>query len=203
MRAAPKRRTRQEAQQQTRARLVDAALNLVAEAGVGAASIRGICERAGFSQGAFYSNFSGKDELLLALVSTHMTRIARTLVDLVETTDGLDLDDSLHRLGRRLDELSRNPVLSLLIIELNLHAQRDTDFAARFASATDAYQSEFTRLMETLITRHGLSPRQPAGQIAATMLAIWFGTIVQTRAADRPAASELQMAYFRAVIAAA
>ena len=77
--AAPKRLTRQQAQQETRARLIDAALNLIAEAGVGAASIRGICERAGFSQGAFYSNFASKDDLLLALVATHMTRIARDL----------------------------------------------------------------------------------------------------------------------------
>ena len=199
--AAPKRLTRQQAQQETRARLIDAALNHVLFEGMGerAASIRGICERAGFSQGAFYSNFASKDDLLLALVATHMTRIARDLVDLVQATEGMGLDDSLIRLGARLGELSRNPVLSRLIIEMNLHAQRDADFAAQFAEVTASYRREFTAITEALIARHHLTPRQPAAEIAETMLALWFGEIVQNREAGTASVADLQMAYFRAV----
>lgn len=199
MGAAPKRLTRQEAQQETRSRLIDAALNLIAEAGVGAASIRGICERAGFSQGAFYSNFEGKDDLLLALVATHMTKIARGLADLIDTTQGLGLDDSLDRLGARLAALAVNPVLSRLIVEMNLHAQRDPAFAARFAEVTTAYRQDFARLTQALIDRHGLVPRQPPAEIADTMMALWFGGIVQNRAAGAAPVAHVQLSYFRAV----
>jgi AcrR family transcriptional regulator len=50
----------------TRARLLDAAVDVFAERGVEGATVELICERAGFTRGAFYSNFSTKDELLLA-----------------------------------------------------------------------------------------------------------------------------------------
>ncbi|MGC4152283.1 MAG: TetR/AcrR family transcriptional regulator [Propionicimonas sp.] len=51
---------------QTQDRLLDAAVALFAEKGVLGASVEEICERAGFTRGAFYSNFASKDELLIA-----------------------------------------------------------------------------------------------------------------------------------------
>ena len=52
----------------TRDRLMDAAIALFAEKGILGASVEEICERAGFTRGAFYSNFDSKDELLLAVL---------------------------------------------------------------------------------------------------------------------------------------
>jgi AcrR family transcriptional regulator len=57
---------------QTRARLMDAAVTVFAERGIIGASVEEICERAGFTRGAFYSNFSGKDELVVALLRHEM-----------------------------------------------------------------------------------------------------------------------------------
>src|SRR6478609_130002 len=51
----------------TRQKLLDAAALVFAEVGLDAASVEAICERAGFTRGAFYSNFETKDELMLAL----------------------------------------------------------------------------------------------------------------------------------------
>ena len=50
----------------TRTRLLDAAVDVFAERGLSGATVELICERAGFTRGAFYSNFSTKEELLLA-----------------------------------------------------------------------------------------------------------------------------------------
>ena len=47
----------------TRARLLEAAAQVFAEAGLDGASVEAVCERAGFTRGAFYSNFESKDEL--------------------------------------------------------------------------------------------------------------------------------------------
>src|SRR6478752_5244530 len=52
----------------TRQKLLDAAAQVFAEVGLDAASVEAICERAGFTRGAFYSNFETKDELFLELV---------------------------------------------------------------------------------------------------------------------------------------
>lgn len=53
---------------QTRSRLMEAAIGVFADRGIIGASVEEICESAGFTRGAFYSNFAGKDELVLALL---------------------------------------------------------------------------------------------------------------------------------------
>lgn len=57
---------------QTRLRLMDAAVSAFAERGIIGASVEEICESAGFTRGAFYSNFSDKDELVVALLRTEI-----------------------------------------------------------------------------------------------------------------------------------
>lgn len=53
--------------QETRARLLDAAFEVFTETGFQAASVELITSRAGFTRGAFYSNFSSKEELFVEL----------------------------------------------------------------------------------------------------------------------------------------
>ena len=53
---------------QTQERLMAAAGRVFAERGIIGASVEEICEAAGFTRGAFYSNFADKDALVLALI---------------------------------------------------------------------------------------------------------------------------------------
>ena len=78
-----------------RGRLVDAAVEMLRERGVGQTTTRGILERAGLSAGALYHYFSGKGELFSAVAE----RIYRqNLSSMVPTSDG-PVD------GARLEEL--------------------------------------------------------------------------------------------------
>ena len=52
----------------TRQRLMSAAMTVFAERGVIGSSVEEICEAAGFTRGAFYSNFADKDALVLGLI---------------------------------------------------------------------------------------------------------------------------------------
>ena len=52
----------------TRRRLLDAAADVFAERGFHDATLEEIVEQAGFTRGAFYSNFASKDELFLAMI---------------------------------------------------------------------------------------------------------------------------------------
>jgi AcrR family transcriptional regulator len=71
---------------QTQERLMVAASRVFAERGIIGASVEEICEAAGFTRGAFYSNFADKDALVLALIRQSIktqyaaaeTAIART-----------------------------------------------------------------------------------------------------------------------------
>ncbi|MEV5955707.1 TetR/AcrR family transcriptional regulator [Streptomyces sp. NPDC051987] len=86
---APQRVTRR--REQTRARLLAAAFTVFAAKGFGRVSIEEICEAAGFSRGAFYSNFATLDELFFALYRERADLIARQVADAL-AGDGPDLD---------------------------------------------------------------------------------------------------------------
>lgn len=58
----------------TRERLLNAAVDVFAEEGVQGASVESICQRADFSRGAFYSNFTSKEQLFLAVLEREFTR---------------------------------------------------------------------------------------------------------------------------------
>lgn len=66
------RRTRVEQREETRRRLLDAAGRIFARRGYEAASVEEIAELAGFTRGAFYSNFRDKDELFVAFLEERM-----------------------------------------------------------------------------------------------------------------------------------
>ena len=63
-----KRLTRQESKEVTRTRLVDAAERVFLRKGFDDASVDEISETAGYSRGAFYSNFKDKEQVFLAVI---------------------------------------------------------------------------------------------------------------------------------------
>lgn len=81
-----RRRTREEQRAETRQRLLDAAAEVFAARGVEAAAIDEISERAGYSRGAFYSNFTGKAELLVALCEQRLRAFNDELVPTLRAT---------------------------------------------------------------------------------------------------------------------
>jgi AcrR family transcriptional regulator len=74
--ATPRRLTREQTRQQTRERLLAAAAEVFLRKGFTAATVDEIAEAAGFSKGAVYANFSGKDDLFLAVLDRHTMREA-------------------------------------------------------------------------------------------------------------------------------
>jgi len=69
-------RSREEAKQETREALLRAALTLIPERGLDV-SLDDICDRAGFTRGAFYVHFADRDALLAAV----MERVGRSVLD--------------------------------------------------------------------------------------------------------------------------
>ncbi|MEV4232710.1 helix-turn-helix domain-containing protein [Streptomyces bobili] len=82
----------------TRANLLDAAFRVFAAKGFGRVSIEEVCEAAGYSRGAFYSNFASLDELFFALYRQRADLIARQVADaLAGDGPGLDVPASVDR----------------------------------------------------------------------------------------------------------
>ena len=70
----PKRRSQLERSQETRARLLNATLEIIEEYGWSASSMQRICERAGVSRGAQTHHFPTRESLLIASVREIVNR---------------------------------------------------------------------------------------------------------------------------------
>ncbi|MFD2055783.1 TetR/AcrR family transcriptional regulator [Mesorhizobium calcicola] len=82
------RLTREQSQALTREKLLSSASEVVARDGYSGATIERIAEEAGYSKGAFYSNFANKEDIFLQLLEGHAGR------DVIELSGLLgDLDD--------------------------------------------------------------------------------------------------------------
>src|SRR5215468_9016491 len=71
---ARKRLTREESKELTRVRLIEAAEILFIRKGFDGASVEDISEMAGYTRGAFYSNFADKDQVFLAVIDRRRTK---------------------------------------------------------------------------------------------------------------------------------
>src|ERR1700735_2389774 len=69
-----KRLSREESQAQTRAALITVGRRHFLRYGLGGAVAEKITEDAGYSRGALYSNFDGKEELFVAVIQEEQTR---------------------------------------------------------------------------------------------------------------------------------
>ncbi|MEV6809260.1 TetR/AcrR family transcriptional regulator [Streptomyces sp. NPDC017248] len=96
MEQTPRRVTRRRVR--TRARLLDAAFTVFAAKGFGRVTIEEVCEAAGFSRGAFYSNFATLDELFFALYRDRAGLLAAQVADaLAQDGPGLDVPAAVDR----------------------------------------------------------------------------------------------------------
>jgi AcrR family transcriptional regulator len=78
---ARKRLTREESKEVTRMRLIEAAERLFVRRGFDDASVEEISETAGYSRGAFYSNFDNKEQVFLAVIDR---RLPKALDDILQ-----------------------------------------------------------------------------------------------------------------------
>lgn len=179
-RPKPKRITRRRAQ--TRRRLLDAALDVFAERGLRGASIEEICDRAGYTRGAFYSNFRTLDELLLAVADDRCRRLLARVGEILAAPGLLEGDDETM-LEKAVDivmsALSDDRRWWLLETELVLHAARDPRAAVELRRQRDRFTERLTALVAKAIRQAGRTFVTPPEEVARVILALHDGALVQ------------------------
>jgi AcrR family transcriptional regulator len=107
-------------------KLFEAAARVFEEQGIGGASIEAIAAAAGFTRGAFYSNFKSKDELIIAMIEDHVAQSIRRNLDLLARHQNLaDFIDALTTMDRsRQDPLARSPLLHMEMILFVARAEK-------------------------------------------------------------------------------
>ncbi|WP_058234965.1 TetR/AcrR family transcriptional regulator [Devriesea agamarum] len=144
--------------QRTRARLLDAARTLFAERGVAGVSVEQLCDAAGFTRGAFYSNFRDMDDLVAALLAQHHEIFGKELhAAIAASSDAAGVQTEPGPVRDRVQAIVRDIVETLpsrrtfylVRQELELHAMRSPEAAATWRAA----RAEFRQLIGEGILR--------------------------------------------------
>lgn len=110
----------------TRDKLFEAAARVFELDGIGGASIEAIAAEAGFTRGAFYSNFGSKDELIFAMLEDHVEQSIRRNMEILAQHKNLDdFIAALKTMDRgRQDPLGRSPLLHMEMILFVARAEK-------------------------------------------------------------------------------
>jgi AcrR family transcriptional regulator len=193
--------TRVERKARTRAELLAAARRVFLRRGFHEASLDEIAEEAGYTKGAVYSNFRGKDDLFLALLEEHYEQRIRTHRDLFETLDLVDSDETRFAIARiMLAGYEREPAWWMLIADFSTHASRDPQTSARLRELRERFLAALAELIAAAGERHGVSYRLPPQEVARSTGALLRGLmldwILDPGSPDRAASFEETVAAF-------
>lgn len=171
-RRVPERWTRERRVEHTRTLLLDAAEELFARRGLGAAALEDIADAAGYTRGAIYAHFGGKEELFLAVVERQRQRFLDGFADVVASFDRLEELDLDELSLRWRDLMSGDAELAAALgYELTLFLVRNPEARDRVA----AQRLETVRWLADYIaagaTRLGGELAMPAETLARVILA--------------------------------
>jgi AcrR family transcriptional regulator len=170
-------RVRRPKRQEVRARLIDGAMKAFAAKGFAGASIDFICEQAGFSRGAFYSNFEDKDALFFALYDLRTDRLYARLTRLAEAAQ--QVGDPLALLVEELRKPDEDELKwDILNKEFIVHALRNDAARQRLLASREGSK---TRLAEILLTlRPDLSQApEKLDRLSRIVIALHEGELTQ------------------------
>jgi AcrR family transcriptional regulator len=107
-------------------KLFEAAARVFEDQGIGGASIEAIAAAAGFTRGAFYSNFKSKEELIIAMLEDHVEQMVRRNLDLLAQHNNIeDFLDAWKNMDRsKQDPLGRSPLLHMEMILFVARAEK-------------------------------------------------------------------------------
>lgn len=169
-----KRLTRQESRDQTRQQLLDAAQKLVAEQGLASSSVEDIAREAGFSRGAFYSNFSDKNELFIELLRREHEKSIQDFRALFDSgVPNGELKQQVRTLFSRV-HCDNGSFMSWA--EARLLAARDATFRAQFAVLEEETQQQIAGMIATFYRLENRQPPADPRTLALGMISLIEGT---------------------------
>jgi len=158
----------------TREKLFEAAARVCEEQGIGSASIEDIAAAAGFTRGAFYSNFKSKDELIIAMIEEHVEHSIRRTHELLAKHKTLaDFIDALKTMDRtKQDPLGRSPLLHM---EMILFVARAEKRRPELAKRLRARRKLIADIVETTARNSGRDAKLNPAWTGAVLLALEDG----------------------------
>jgi AcrR family transcriptional regulator len=178
--ATRRRLTRAEQQAETREALLEAAARVFVERGFVGASVEAITTEAGYSRGAFYSNFESKEQLFAELLQQRVYVRYRAMAEEAKARRGER--PSLREVGERLAAIQQDGEghwLFRLWLELLAHAGRDERFREFAGAFWGANRGASTEAIAAAYAERGDAPPVPPDHLASAMIALDIGLAIQ------------------------
>ncbi|MGV8846802.1 TetR/AcrR family transcriptional regulator [Tessaracoccus sp.] len=160
----------------TRLRLVEAAIDEFAVRGIDATSVEQLCETAGFSRGAFYSNFATKDDLCIAIMEHHRDLVLGGLSEVfTNLPTGVNVD---WVTGEALREFFRivapTEHFQRTLVEIRLRSTRSRDLAGRLAQLGEEIRPGMHQFIDDLATQLNVEFRLSTAQLLDVLESLFF-----------------------------
>lgn len=165
--------SRAERQAQTRESLIAVAREMFLADGYGATSLDKVALRAGFSKGAVYSNFAGKEELCIAVLdSIHEEQIAGVVAAFTQDTD---LDGRIEAFAAWAREGLAQPRWTALEVEFGAIARQSPYVATELVKRHRAIRAAIAQLVRQVTAEAGLGDAVDADHAATALLSLGIG----------------------------
>jgi AcrR family transcriptional regulator len=166
------RLSREESREQTQQRLLAAAQSVIARKGLAATSVEDIAAAAGYTRGAFYSNFSSKGDLFIEL----LRRDHRQANDEMSQLLAADLkpEQLEQRVRQMYSQLYRSNEGFMNWTEARMLAARDARFRGKLNALVMEKRDAIAAFIEQFIQRLALTSLTPP-----RLLAMGFMSLVE------------------------
>jgi len=179
---------------ETRQRLIDAAYEVFAESGIRDAPVEVICDRAGYTRGAFYSNFDSKEQLFLAVFEAQtqdrIDRLREAVNDAIEAAD-MTGPDAVQRVLNEtaavfLRNIAQDVTWHLLTVEFRAQALRHPELHAPTVAAENRFHAELAEILTEVVGRLGMRLTADPRMVVITVTAVYQAMLEEAILGDLP-----------------
>ena len=177
---SPAKKSPRRTQPDSRAELIDAAIDIILRDGIDALRIEDVCERVGVTKGSLYWHFNDRTGLIRESLLEHMRRVGEAQLSVLSDAVGSNAtrDEYLARVaGAVVDPFDAKEVESRWQrLELITTSRRDPEMAAIMADIQRRHQRYLTDLMETASARGLLRADVDPKAVAAMLVSVGMGS---------------------------
>ena len=167
-----KRLTREVTKEQTKHRLLDAAQKLVAKKGLDATSVENVATAAGYTRGAFYSNFESKPHLFVELLRREHGKISKQFRALLR--DDVPIKEIREKIRNLYSTYCSTSDNFMSWTEARMLASRDAKFRVNLNSLLAEKRDQIARFITNYYQRAGSPP-----PVAPATMAMGFISLIE------------------------
>jgi AcrR family transcriptional regulator len=165
--------------EETRRKIVLAALELFVRKGYHGTSITDIMNKVGLTKGSLYAHFKSKGEILLLMIERYRVRYLDEMIRFVNEADGNALD-KLHRIiSFSARFVAEHENLSVFLTFLTTELKADVDFEPMLKAVYRDFQKFVSGIIRQGITQGVVDSKTDPDLSALTFMAMQDGVLHQ------------------------